>query len=156
MLRLVLPVLWLALVATACGGGNAKPQVGFTAGAASARANPIQYCDQDLKQCAADPGAVVKLVVPRATPVVVSVPDDVAQTPWSVVFTYVNAAGERIDGRGPVIPAGRRHDFTVTLPAPTDQLARAEVQQFAAGLLADPAGGVSFPIRASWALVAAS
>jgi hypothetical protein len=155
VLRLVLAVLCLALAA-ACGGDNAKPQVGFTAGAASAKANPIQYCDQDLKQCAADPAAVVKLAVPRATPVQVSVPEEVALTPWSVVFTYVNAAGERIDGRSPVIAAGKQRDFTLALPAATDQLVRAEVQQVAAGLLADPGGGVSFPIRASWALVAAT
>ncbi|MBA2311084.1 MAG: DUF2771 family protein [Pseudonocardiales bacterium] len=156
MLRLVLALLCLGLLAGACGGDEAKPQVSFSAGGATVAAAPVQYCNQrDTQECANDPAAVVKLAVAPGTAVQVSVPEPVKQAPWHVVFTYLTATGERIDARGPVIPAGQRSEFTLTLPAPTDQLVRAEVQQFAAGLVAEPGGEVSFPISATWALVVA-
>lgn len=154
MPRLVLVLTCLGLVALGCGTG-AKPQVTFSADAASATAAPTQYCDQELKECSAESAAVVTLAVPPGTAVRVSVPPAVSEAPWHVVFSYLTAAGERVDGRSPLVPAGQRSDLTLTLPAPTDQLVRAEVQQFAAGLLAEAGGEISFPIRASWVLVVA-
>ncbi|MHA6624294.1 DUF2771 family protein [Pseudonocardia sichuanensis] len=170
---LALPVA--ALVLAGCAGQDAPPpapqgappQVTFTADAATAVARPAQYCDLQLTDCTGDPAAPVTLPVPPGTPLVVTVPPEIAQTPWQVVFSYRDAAGARIDQRSPVFPPNApglevapdevSRSWALTLPAPEDQLVTAEVQQYGPPPQANPeTGEIDFPIRASWVLTTAS
>ncbi len=145
----------VALLAAGC-GNDAPPQVTFTAADASVTAKPAQYCDLKLTECADDAAAAVALAVPAGTPLRVAVPDGVAEAPWHVVFSYRNEGGEQVDARSPLFPADQQHEYTLTLPAPTDRLVTAQVQQFGpAPQMNEGTGELEFPVRGSWVLTAA-
>lgn len=147
-----------ALVALAgCGGSVATPQVTFAAGAATVVARPTQFCDLQLQNCQSDANAPVRLVVPAGTALKVTVPSEISSTPWQVVFTYRSANGSQTDGRSPVLAPGQHPDYTLQLPATTDTLVTAQVQEYGPPPQANAeTGEIEFPIRASWILNATS
>jgi hypothetical protein len=150
-------VLVAALLLAGCGNGDAPPRVTFGAGAARVEAGPTQYCNLEFTDCTNDARAPVELPVPAGVALQIDVPDGVADTPWQVVFRYRDAAGAQADGRSPVFAAGERHEYPLTLPAPTDRLLTAQVQQYGPPPQANPqTGELEFPIRASWVVNAAS
>jgi hypothetical protein len=151
--RRFLAVAVCTLVAPLAGCGSADPpEVTFTVAEIVATAKPAQYCDERVTECAQDPAAVVRLRVPAGTPVRFEVPEQVASTPWHVVFSYRTSSGEQVDGRTELFRPGQRRDYTLVLPDPADALSTAQVQQFGTRPTADEQGAVSFPIRASWVL----
>jgi hypothetical protein len=130
--------------------------VTFAAGAASVVAKPTQYCDLKLQDCQSDANAPVRLAVPAGTALKVSVPAEISSTPWQVVFTYRSANGSQTDGRSPVLTPDQHPDYTLQLPAATDALVTAEVQQYGPPPQANAATGeLEFPIRATWVLTTA-
>ena len=148
----LLPLPVAALVLAGC-GSSAPPEVTFAAGQESAVAGPTQYCDITLSDCKGDPEAPVRLAVPVGTALTVTVPQDIAETPWQVVFTYRDPSGTQTDGRSPVFAPNAQKDYTLELPAPNDRLVTAQVQQYGPPPQADPeTGEIEFPIRASWVL----
>ena len=151
MRRLVLLCAVVALL-SGCGGAT-PPEVTFSAGAASVVAKPTQYCDLKLQNCQSDANAPVRLAVPAGTALKVTVPDEISSTPWQVVFTYRSANGSQTDGRSPVLTPDQHPDYTLQLPAATDALVTAEVQQYGPPPQANAeTGEIEFPIRASWVL----
>jgi hypothetical protein len=152
MLRRPLLILVVPLLLAGC-GADAPPRVTFGAGAARVVAGPTQYCNLQFTECTNDAAAPVQLPVPPGTALQVDVPDEIAETPWQVVFSYRDAAGAQADGRSPVFGAGERSDYPLQLPTPTDRLLTAQVQQYGPPPQADPeTGEIQFPIRASWVL----
>jgi uncharacterized protein DUF2771 len=152
---LVLPVA--ALLLAGCAGEEPPPpQVTFAAGAASIVARPAQYCDVEMTECLTDVAAPVQLAVPPGTPLQVTVPPEIAQTPWQVVFSYTDAAGAQTDERSPVFAPDERSAWTLALGAPEDRLLTAEVQQYGAPQPNPQTGEREFAIRASWVLNATS
>lgn len=156
MRRIVVLCAPLALLA-ACGGSDAPPEVTFTAGAASIVAKPTQFCDLHLQNCQSDANAPVRLAVPSGTALKVTVPSEISAAPWQVVFTYRSANGSQTDGRSPVLAPEQHPDYTLQLPAATDALVTAQVQQYGPPPQANAeTGEIEFPIRASWVLNAAT
>jgi uncharacterized protein DUF2771 len=154
--RLVLLCVPLVVLA-GCGGGDAPPEVTFSAGAASVVAKPTQFCDLHLQNCQSDANAPVRLAVPAGTSLKVTVPSEISSAPWQVVFTYRSTNGSRTDGRSPVLAPDEHPDYTLQLPAATDALVTAQVQQYGPPPQANAESGeIEFPIRASWVLNAAS
>lgn len=150
--RRLLPLAAAALLLTACGAG-APPEVVFTAGAATVTARPTQYCEDDFVTCTNDAAAPVELAVPAGTTLRVDVPDEVAETPWQVVYSYRTAAGEQVDERTAVQVGGA--GSAVELPEGA-RLLTAEVQQYGPPPVIDESTGeLQFPIRSSWVLTAA-
>ena len=151
MIHRLLPVLAGALLVAGCGA--TPPQVGFAAGPAEVVAGPTQYCDLEFTECTNDPAAPVELAVPPGTPLRVTVPAEIAQTPWQLVFTYRDANLAQTAGRSPVFGAGERSDYILALPTPTARLLIAQVQQYGPPpQLSAQTGEVEFPIRATWVL----
>ena len=148
--RLAVPALTVLLLA-GCGAG-APPEVTFAAGGAEVVAGPTQYCEDDFVTCRNDPAAPVDLPVPPGTPLVVTVPDRISETPWQIVFTYRTAAGEQVDERTTVFTPGRQQSYSLELPDPEARLVIAQVQQFGPPPVLDEAGDIVFPTRSSWVL----
>lgn len=154
MIRRALPLLLLCAVLLAgCGSSEPPPQVTFGAAGQARTTGPTQWCDVEISDCTADAAAQVRLTVPAGTAVQVSVPDGVSSAPWHVVFSYRTAEGRQVDGRSPVFAPGTRKDYSLELPAATDQLITAQVQQFGAKPTENAqTGETEFPIRGSWVL----
>lgn len=154
-MRSALVAATLALAAgvlTACSDEpDGPPQVTFAASGATATAGPTQLCDIDVQNCEADPAAAVVLRVSPDTPLDITVPAAVGETPWLVVFGYRTSAGEQVNARSDLFAPNERTAYTLTLPAPDDQLETVEVQQLG-GTFIPSDEGVEFPTRATWVL----
>jgi hypothetical protein len=140
---------WLA----GCGAGQ-PPTVTFGSSVGAVSIAPAQYCDLAVTKCENHPDAVAALAVPHGRPLRVSVPDEVAEAPWQVVFAFrPPGGGDPVKGRSTVFAPNQRHDYTLTLPDPGDQLLTAEVQQYGGGApVPGPDGEPTFAIRGSWVL----
>ena len=151
MLRRLAPAALTVVLLAGCGAG-APPEVTFAAGPGTVLARPTQYCDDDFTSCTNDASAPVALAVPPGTPLVVTVPDAISDTPWQVVFTYRDAAGEQVDERTTVFTPQQQESFSLELPADA-RLLTAQVQQYGPPPQIEQATGeVVFPIRSSWVL----
>jgi hypothetical protein len=143
------------LLVTGCSDPPAPlPQVSFEVDGAAVSARPFLHCDVMLTKCDKDDGAPARMRVPPGKQVKVTVPGDVAESPWSVAIQYKTAAGEQKDPQtvATFVP-NERHDYTVSLPGAGDQLQTVEVKQ--AGAKQDPAatnGDVQLLARAVWSL----
>ncbi len=148
------PLALLAVTLVLVGCGGTRPGVTFAAGGASAVAQPAQFCvDNDLNRCTGYPDAPVALPVPPGTPVQITVPPEVADTPWQVVFSYRDPNGTAVDERSAVFPPRQRSLYMLELPDPADRLLQVQVQQYGPPPQTDPATGeVQFPTGASWVL----
>lgn len=137
-----------------CGSGD-PPTVEFSSAAGTLSTGPAQYCDITVKDCANHPESVVKLPVPPGQSLRIKVPEEVAAGPWVVAFAYRPAdGGAQQSGRSALFLPNQRHDYELVLPAPTDQLLTAQVQQFGGGQpVLDQNGDPAFQIRGSWVLV---
>jgi hypothetical protein len=152
VVRLLLVVLTALLVAGCSSGDGPPPSVTFAAGPATVEAAPTQFCQLDLTSCA-DPGTPVQLAVPAGTPLMITVPQEVASAPWHVVFTYRDDSGQQVDERSRLFPPDERSVYTLELPTPTSRLLEAQVQQFGpAPQVDEETQEIEFPIRASWVL----
>lgn len=145
-----------ALVLAGC-GTSAPPTVSFDVGGNALTAAPTQFCDIRMQNCNDDANARLTAQLPPGTPVKVTVPEEVSSAPWQVAFSYLGPDGRtRTDGRSPIATPGSKTDYTLTLPDPRDRLLTAQVQLFGPAPTQDPATGqISFPVRATWVLVAA-
>jgi hypothetical protein len=151
--RSLLVLLGSVFLLAGCSSGN--PQVTWSAGTSEATVGPSQFCDVRLADCTNDEQAQATLAVPAGTAVEVSVPSDVSEAPWSVVFAYVDAAGQQTTGRSPVFAPNAQETYTLTLPEPGDVLQTAQVQLLGAAPVANPdTGEIDYPARATWVLVA--
>lgn len=156
-MRRLLPLAAAVLVVAGCGADDAAPTVDFRAAATAVTAGPTQYCDLEFTDCRNDDAAPVRLEVPPGTPVQVNVPEEIAETPWHVVYIYRDAGGEQREDTSGVFGPGTRDTHRLELPTSEDRLLTAQVQQFGPPPQADPdTGDIEFPIRGSWVLLADS
>jgi hypothetical protein len=147
----------LAVAVLACAGASVAgcaaapaPTVTFYAAGKAMRTEPTQYCDRRTDQCRTDPASGAKLRVPPGRPLQISVPGEVGNAAWQVVFRYRAPSGEHLEARSAVFGPGARLAYTLNLPGTGDQLETAEVQKFG-GLAAGPQG-LEYLIGATWVL----
>jgi hypothetical protein len=129
------------------------PEVTFAAEGATVSARPFLYCDVMVTNCERNEGAVARLLVPPGKPVTISVPGEVAESPWSVVVQYQTASGEQQEPEtvATFVP-GERRDYTVALPEPTAQLQTVEVKQAGAKQEPGATSEIQLLARAVWSL----
>lgn len=148
---LIVVAVVVVLVVRATAGPSSPGDVVFAAGGVRAEVGASQFCDVQVTECGSDPEASGVLRVPPNTPLTVTVPEEVAGTPWQLAFTFRDTAGTIQQGRSPVFAPGTSPAFTLVLPAPADQLESAEVQQYGARISQGP-NGLEFATRATWVL----
>jgi hypothetical protein len=149
----VVPVV-AAVLLTGCGQSEPPPEdpaVAFAVGDTEVSAKPYLYCDVQVEDCKRDNTAQVDLEVAPGTPVLVTVPDEVAETPWSVVIQYKTAAGEQ---KAPETVAtfapGKSTTFEALPPGKGAQLQTVEVKQAGAKLVRDDKGEPAAVSRGVW------
>jgi hypothetical protein len=135
-----------ALVLAGCGAPQ-PPEVTFFAAGTTTRLSPSPSCDAGLQECK----ATGTLAVPSGKLLNISVPGEVAETPWLVVFRYRGADGNEQKARSAIFPAGDKYAYTLTPPTAADQLTHVEVQRIT-GMSASQDQGVEFYPDAIWAL----
>ena len=145
-----------AAVASLVSGCSAPPlpEVTFYSSGKTVNVHPTQYCDLESENCVVDAQAVGVLRVRPGMPVQISVPGEVADSAWSVKFTYRNAAGV---GQEPLrskvfTSADPQYAYTLELPGVDDQLESVEVQQFGKRVQIDETGQIEFVARGTWVL----
>lgn len=149
---LVLVVLVLAGCTSAPEETPPPPTIDFLIAGKKTTAKPFLFCDVKVEDCKRDNTAMLKLPVPPGTPVKVTVPKDVADTPWSVVIQYRTAKGEQ---KAPVTVAtfapGKETSYEALPPGDGDQLQTLEVKQ-AGGVLVEGETGPEPVTRTAWSL----
>jgi hypothetical protein len=129
-----------------------QPRIDFTIAGKKTTAKPFLYCDIKVEDCRRDNAAMVKVPVPPGTAVTVTVPKEVADTPWSVVIQYKTAAGEQ---KAPETVAtfspGKETTYEALPPDAGAQLQTVEVKQ-AGGILIQGQTGPEPVTRAAWSL----
>lgn len=154
-MRSIVALAGLALVLTACSDPPPPPlpEVTFSVDATSVSARPFLHCDVLVTKCDRDTGAQASMRVPPGTGVRVTVPGEVAESPWSVAIQYRTAAGEQKEPEtvATFVPNESR-EYTVSLPNAGDQLQTVEVKQAGAKQDAAAAGDIQLLARAVWSL----
>jgi hypothetical protein len=144
-----------AVLTAGCGGDSPPPQpeVTFAVDGTTARTGPFLYCDVMVTKCDRADGSMARLRVPPGTAVNISVPAEVAESPWSVAVQYRTAAGEQKEPEtvATFIPNEQR-DYTVRLPNPGDQLQTVEVKQASAKQEPGATSEIQLLARAVWSL----
>lgn len=138
------------VLASAC-SAPPLPQVTFFAVNTTAVTGPSEYCDFQVKKCAADPAAGATLAVPPNKPVQISVPTEIGNAAWQITFKY-KQNGQEQEGRTAVFGPAERLAYTLVLPGAA-QLETAEVQRYAGVMAMDPnTGQPLFVVGATWVL----
>ncbi|SDD27956.1 DUF2771 family protein [Actinokineospora iranica] len=120
-----------AAVLTACGTPQ-PPEVTFYADGKTVRVTPQILCEVGTQECLQNEDAVASLRIRPGKPVQVSVPADIAQSPWGVAFSYLDREGQRVDASSRVFfPKDNQYAYTLELPDNADRLLIAAVQKLA-------------------------
>ena len=152
MRRVLIPASLLVLAG--CAAPSTDPEVTFHADGETINVTPTQYCDLQSENCDVHPDAVGVLRVRPGKPVQISVPGALADSAWSVKFTYRNAKGEPQEPLRSKLFTERdpKYAYTLVLPNRDDQLESVEVQQYGARIEAGTAGAFDFVARGTWVL----
>ncbi|MET0133697.1 MAG: DUF2771 family protein [Kibdelosporangium sp.] len=148
-LRIALPAVGGLLLA-ACSAPH-PPEVTFFADGTTIRLSPAQFCKPNAERCDGNADARGRMPVPGGKPLNISVPTQVADAPWVVLFKYRKADGSEEQGRTEVFKAGDKYAYTLNLPTAGDQLTDVEVQRIA-NITAGADNDVVFLTDASWVL----
>jgi hypothetical protein len=148
-----------AFALTACGTPGA-PEVTFFADGHTVNSAPLIHCDELVRKCEQSPEGASSLKVRPGKPVQISIPSEIADTPWVVNVQYANAKGELQPVKQEAFTGGNRLAYTATAPAADDQLLVVEIQQLGAAYAADEtgqpivddAGNPQLVVRAIWSL----
>lgn len=146
--RAVLFVVAAALAVTGCSTEEpAPPQVTFQADGQAVLVRPFLYCDARVTSCRRDEPAIGRLKAAADTQVRVTVPVEIADTPWSVLVQYKDQEPKSVATFAP----GRAREYTV-VPEAGGTLAVVEIQQAGAANTTDSSGENSLVARAVWSL----
>ncbi|SFW62002.1 DUF2771 family protein [Amycolatopsis australiensis] len=111
-------------------------EVTFYADGHTISSTPVLKCDysQKLEKPCQAVGAPETLKVRAGKPVQISVPGEVADAPWQIVFEYVTPQGEFKQSEPIPFTSLDRYAYTVTPPTPADRISAVDVQKFTAVL----------------------
>jgi hypothetical protein len=140
------------VVLSSCSVPN--PEITFFSSGHSITVAPIQYCDVQDQHCTANGAAAASLTVIPGQPVQVSVPQEVADTPWQVAARFRDASGSEYASCSPLFSVGQRYAYTIYPPHTGDQLVLVEIYQSSGTLAMTSAGDVYTPVRGTWVLTA--
>lgn len=119
----------LALVVTGC-TTYGPPELTVFADGRAIELAPVQYCDIQVTDCDANPGARARMTLRPGQPVQISVPTDVAESPWVVYVQSADAKGRPQPVKEQYFGPDEAFAYTAR-PEPGQRLLTVEVQQAA-------------------------
>jgi hypothetical protein len=149
----------VAVVTLLSGCTAPRPQVTFYGNRTSVAVEPELWCTVDFTAlkvaCPPNPETAHDghLTMAVDQPLQISVPGDIGDAPWVVVFEYKDAKGKAQNGRTEVFRDGRLA-YTLRVPASGAQLTRVEVQAGLVPAIADD-GSTGIAASRTWAVVVA-
>jgi hypothetical protein len=151
--RILIILLACAPLAACSDDPPPRPEVTFEVDGNKVSTRPFQYCDVMVTECDKENGAQAKMKVPPGKNVLVTVPGDVADSPWSVVVQYKTAAGEQKQPEtvATFVP-NEQSTYTVQLPNAGDQLQTVEIKQASAKQEPGASSEIQLLARAVWSL----
>ncbi|MFO7190815.1 MULTISPECIES: DUF2771 family protein [Thermocrispum] len=134
-----LPAVLLAALASTVAGCSASgpPELTVYADGKTMQLAPVQYCDVRVTECEANPQAAGLMTVRPDRPMQISVPPEVAESPWLVYVQSVDAQGRPQPVQHEFFSPGEAYAYTAR-PAPGQRLLTVEIQQ--AGAAFDDSG----------------
>jgi len=111
-------------------------EVTFYADGHTINTTPVLTCDysQQLAQPCSAKGDTRTLKVRPGKPVQISVPGEVAEAPWQIVYEYVTPQGEYKQSDPIPFTSLDRYAYTVMPPTPADRISAVDVQKYTAVL----------------------
>lgn len=122
----------------------------FYADGDTVRTAPMLYCDVRVRDCE-KPAEPATLSARAGMPVQVSIPGDVADTPWSVTVQYRTNAG-KVRYSHATFTSGQQHAYTADPPGSSNQILVVEIQQLGGALTKDANGNLQPLARGVWSL----
>lgn len=117
-----------ALTVTGCSAPE-PPEITFYADGTAVEVAPVKYCDVRITRCTTDDRAHGRLVVRPGRPVQISVPPQVAETPWTVFVQAVDADGNPLPPREHTFVPDKAFAYTARPANPDERIAVIEVHQ---------------------------
>ena len=133
-----------------------EPAVSFFSHGTTVSTQPSAYCDIQVTKCYATDRSVQTLRVPAGSPLQISVPDDVANAAWVVLFKYTDANGKEQQARSPLFKASTQYAYTLTGPTPSDQITAVQVEIVGAIEMAPTDTAPTYLATTFWSLNATS
>ncbi|WP_370944935.1 DUF2771 family protein [Amycolatopsis sp. cg5] len=145
-----------AALLTGCSAPG-EPEVTFFADGKTIRTEPTVHCDIFSGTCTQSQANPASLKARPGKPVQISVPAEIAATPWRVVIVYANSKGELQPAIEKHFSSDEQYAFTASTPNPGDQILGIEVQQPAPAvdqgrLVVEEDGTPVLVMRAFWSL----
>lgn len=129
----------IALLTSACTTVG-PPELTFFAEGEAIEVAPVQYCDVKVTSCEDAGGGSDVLRVRPGRPVHISVPGEVAESPWLVNVQTVAPDGTVLPVRQEFFAPGRTYAYTARPARPDERILVVEVQQLGAAYAGDPQG----------------
>ncbi|MBA0127696.1 DUF2771 family protein [Haloechinothrix sp. YIM 98757] len=133
-----------AVFAVAGCGEVGPPEITIYSDGEAIQVEPFTYCDVEVTECDNDETHEYALPTRPGQPAQISVPGEIAETPWLVNVQAADADGTPLPVQQEYFSPGEAHAFTAEPPSPDATLLIVEVQQMGAAFAADQEGE---PIR---------
>lgn len=135
----------VALFTTGCGASEHLPELTVYADGTAIELAPINYCDVRVTDCQPNAAAGGQLKARPGKPVQISVPTEVAETPW-VVSVWTESGGDQ--PRQEFFGPDKAFSYTAQPKNPEDRVVEIQVLQLGAAV--DPEGNLL--ARGHWQL----
>ncbi|WP_182359667.1 DUF2771 family protein [Tomitella gaofuii] len=134
-----------------------RPVVTATAGDRTVKVEPFEWCDPQTPTECDPPGETADIPVAEGTPLVIDVPDAIANAPWSLKRYYVDP-GVVDGGVGSLIPdeqiftPGSTHSVTVPPVNPDGNVLAGVEITLPTGIIDQATGDVTYIDHATWSI----
>ncbi len=129
-----------------------RPVVTFYGNRTSVAVQAYQWCEQDLTSCSLDKSKVGRITMAAAQPLQISVPPEIGDTIWRVIWVFQDSKGKVTTGSSPYF-TDKRLTYRIPSFGTGVILQNVEVQSLIAGT--DTAGNLRFAVTSAWDLLIA-
>lgn len=134
----------IALLTSGCTQAG-PPELTVYADGETITVEPMRYCDVLVRECTPERDALGHLTTLPSQPVQISVPAEVAETPWGISVLAESADGTPLPVVEEFFSPGERHAYTAAPEHPGERILAVEIRQLGAAwvVYSDGSGDMS-------------